>query len=132
VDARRLAEKVLGEVKSSVSFADLAKKYSEDPGSKTKGGDLGWVSQKTGFVPEFKAALLTLGKGQVSPLVKTSYGYHIIKVDDVRTSVPKDFNKPGKKAQYMKEYTDQLVQDKFSALMDKARRVPRSSRSIRS
>jgi foldase protein PrsA len=122
VEARRKADEVLGKVKAGVGFEDLARKFSEDPGSKTKGGDLGWVSQKTGFVPEFKAALLSLGKGQVSPLVKTSYGYHIIKVDDVRTSVPKDFNKPGKKAEYMKQYTDQLVQDKFAGLMDKAQK----------
>jgi parvulin-like peptidyl-prolyl isomerase len=121
-EARRRADDVLAKVKAGVGFDDLARKYSEDPGSKSKGGDLGWVSEKTGFVPEFKAALLTLGKGQMSPLVKTSFGYHIIKVDDVRTSVPKDFNKPGKKAEYMKQYTDQLVQDKFNALMDTAQK----------
>jgi foldase protein PrsA len=121
-EAKRRAEEVLNKVKAGDAFDGLAKKYSEDPGSKDKGGDLGWVSQKTGFVPEFKEALLKLNKGEVSPLVKTSYGYHIIKVEDTRSTLPKDINKPGKKAQYLKEYTDQLVQDKFSALMQKARK----------
>jgi parvulin-like peptidyl-prolyl isomerase len=120
-EAKRKAQDVLNKVNSGVGFADLARKFSEDPGSKDKGGDLGWVSQKTNFVPEFKAALLALGKGQVSPLVKTSYGYHIIKVEDTRSTLPKDINKPGKKAQYLKEYTDQLVQEKFQAMMTQAR-----------
>jgi parvulin-like peptidyl-prolyl isomerase len=121
-EAKRLAGDVLNKIKAGVGFEDLARKYSEDPGSKGKGGDLGWVSQKTGFVPEFKEALLKLNKGEVSPLVKTTYGYHIIKVEDVRSTLPKDINKPGKKAQYLKEYTDQFVQDKFSGLMAKARK----------
>src|SRR5215211_6997211 len=67
------------------------------------------------------AALLSLGKGQVSPLVKTSFGYHVIKVDDTRSTLPKDINKPGKKQQYLKEYTDQVVQEKFQAMMGEAR-----------
>lgn len=122
-EAKRRAQDALDKVNSGVGFADLARKYSEDPGSKDKGGDLGWVSQKTGFVPEFKAALIKLGKGQVSPLVKTSFGYHIIKVDDTRSTLPKDINKPGKKQEYLKEYTDQLVQEKFQALMGQARQT---------
>jgi parvulin-like peptidyl-prolyl isomerase len=120
-EAKRKAQEVLDKAKANVGFEDLARKYSEDPGSKDKGGDLGWVSQKTGFVPEFKAALLKLGKGQVSPLVKTSFGYHVIKVDDTRSTLPKDINKPGKKQQYLKEYTDQVVQEKFQAMMGEAR-----------
>src|SRR5207248_9333549 len=121
-EARRRGDEVLSKIKAGVSFDDLARKYSEDPASKIKGGDLGWVGAKTGFVPEFKEALFKLEKGQVSPLVKSQFGYHIIKVDDVRSNVPKDINKPGKKAQYLKDYTDQLVQEKFQAMMGKARR----------
>jgi parvulin-like peptidyl-prolyl isomerase len=121
-EARRMAQDILSKLQAGQPFDELAKKYSEDPGSKTKGGDLGWVGQKTGFVPEFKEALLKLDKGQVSPLVKTTYGYHIIKVDDTRTNLPKDINKPGKKAQYLKDYTDQLVQEKLQALMSQAQK----------
>jgi tetratricopeptide (TPR) repeat protein len=120
-EARRRAQEVLTKVRSGVGFEDLARKYSEDDSNKDKGGDLGWVSYKTGFVPEFKDALLKMSKGQVSDLVKTSYGFHIIKVDNVRSNLPKDINKPGKKPEYLKEYTDQLVQDKMQTLMAKAR-----------
>jgi parvulin-like peptidyl-prolyl isomerase len=120
-EARRRAQEVLTKVRSGVGFDDLARKYSEDPSNKDKGGDLGWVGQKTGFVPEFKEALFKLSKGQVSEPVKTQFGFHIIKVDDVRSNLPKDINKPGKKAQYLKEYTDQLVQEKHTALIGKAR-----------
>jgi foldase protein PrsA len=120
-EARRRADDVLNKAKAGVPFDELARKYSEDPGTKMKGGDLGWVGSKTGFLPEFKEALFKLNKGEVSPLVKTSYGYHIIKVDDIRSNVPKDINKPGKKAQYLKDYTDQLVQEKFQQMMGKAR-----------
>ncbi len=121
-EAQRRGQDILNKLKAGLSFEDLSRKYSEDPGSKDKGGDLGWVSEKSGFVPEFREALLKLGKGQVSPMVKSSFGYHIIKVDDIRTSLPKDINKPGKKAQYLKEYTDQLIQEKFRDMMSKAQK----------
>lgn len=68
------------------NFAALAKKYSEDAGSKGQGGDLDW-SDGSNFVPEFGAALTKLKKGEFThELVKTKYGYHIILVDDVRTA----------------------------------------------
>jgi parvulin-like peptidyl-prolyl isomerase len=120
-EAQRLANQVEDKIKAGVSFEDLAKKYSDDPGSKMKGGDLGWVSQKSGFVPEFMAALTKMSKGQVSAPVKSQFGYHIIKLEDTRSTLPKDFNKPGKKAEYLKQYTDQLVGQKFQQMMGQAR-----------
>lgn len=60
-------------------FATLAKKYSDDPGSGSNGGDLGW--QKRGsFVPEFEAVLYNLEKGQISPIVETEFGFHVIQM----------------------------------------------------
>ncbi len=80
--AKATAESVLKQLQGGADFATLAKKYSEDPGSKDAGGDLGW-STTDSYVAEFKAAADKLKKGQMSGLVKTSFGYHIIlKVDE--------------------------------------------------
>jgi foldase protein PrsA len=82
--AKAKAEKILAEAKKpGADFAALAKKYSQDPGSATNGGDLDWFGHGR-MVPEFEAAAFQLKPGEISNLVKTNYGYHIIKVEDRR------------------------------------------------
>ncbi|HYA62936.1 MAG TPA: peptidylprolyl isomerase, partial [Candidatus Sulfotelmatobacter sp.] len=81
-EVKKKAEDVLAQArKKSANFEDLAKKYSEDPGSKTKGGDLGWLVQGQ-TVPEFEKSAFSLPKGEISDLIRTQYGFHIIKVLD--------------------------------------------------
>jgi peptidyl-prolyl cis-trans isomerase D len=80
-EAQRRAEDLLKQLKGGANFEDLAKKYSEDPGSAKEGGSLGWIG-KGRTVPEFEKAAFSLPKGQISDLVKSSYGFHIIRVDD--------------------------------------------------
>ncbi len=77
------AKDVLAKVNAGGDFADLAKQYSDDPGSAAKGGDLGWFAKGV-MVPEFEAVAFALKPGAVSDLVKTQFGYHIIKVEDVQ------------------------------------------------
>ena len=80
-EAQRRAEDLLKQLKAGAKLEDLAKKYSEDPGSAKQGGSLGWIG-KGQTVPEFEKAAFSLPKGQISDLVKSSYGFHIIRVDD--------------------------------------------------
>ena len=64
-------------------FAELAAKNSGDPGSKNNGGELGWMPEGQ-TVPPFEAAMKSLEPGELSELVETRYGYHIIKLQDRR------------------------------------------------
>jgi peptidyl-prolyl cis-trans isomerase D len=76
---RKQAEDILAKAKSGADFAQLATKFSEDDGSKVKGGDLG-LFPKGQMVPEFDAVAFTLAPGQISELVKSQFGYHVVKV----------------------------------------------------
>ncbi|HHQ2899431.1 TPA: peptidylprolyl isomerase PrsA [Bacillus cereus] len=97
------AKKVKEELAQGKSFEELAKQYSEDPGSKEKNGDLGFFGPGK-MVKEFDEAAHKLKKGEISEPVKTQYGYHIIKITD--TNADKTFNQA--KADIKKE----LVQEK--------------------
>jgi peptidyl-prolyl cis-trans isomerase D len=79
---RAEAEKVLTEAKNGADFAELAKKYSQDP-SAPQGGDLGFFSREK-MVPEFSDAAFKMKPGEISALVRSSFGLHIIKVEEVR------------------------------------------------
>lgn len=79
IQYRNFAQAVLDSIKQGASFEEMAKKYSEDPGSKAYGGDLGFV-KKGVFYPQFEAAAFALEVGQLSDVVETPVGYHIIEL----------------------------------------------------
>jgi len=82
-EAKRKAEEILGLANTGENFAKLAEKYSDDKTSGKQGGSLGYFKQGE-MVKPFEDAAFSLKKGGLSNLVETEYGYHIIKVDDVR------------------------------------------------
>jgi len=83
IEARTKAEQILQRVKKGENFESLAIRFSEDPGSAKKGGALGYFTTGA-MVPEFEKAAFALKPGEISDVVKTPYGYHIIKVEDTR------------------------------------------------
>jgi peptidyl-prolyl cis-trans isomerase D len=87
---REKALAVLKKAKEGENFADLAKKYSQDPGTKNEGGDLGYFSSGQ-MVKPFEDAAFKLKKGEISGLVRTPFGYHIIKIEDVKEARTKSF-----------------------------------------
>ena len=79
------AKQIIAKLKGGAKFEDLAKQ-SKDPGSAANGGDLDWASPAS-FVPEFSKAMTSLNKGQITETpVKTQYGFHVIKLEDVRAA----------------------------------------------
>jgi parvulin-like peptidyl-prolyl isomerase len=83
-EALKKIKKIQQELKAGADFGDLAKKYSEDPGSASRGGDLGYFS-KGDMVPEFEKVAFSMNVGQVSDPVLTDFGYHLIKVEEKRS-----------------------------------------------
>jgi peptidyl-prolyl cis-trans isomerase C len=106
------AQAVLASLKKGDKFEDLAKKLSKDPGSGANGGDLDWANPSN-YVPEFSAALTKLEKGQTTAeAVKSQFGYHIIRLDDVRDAKLPSFDEV--KPQISQQMTQQKLA-KFQA-----------------
>lgn len=84
-EARAIAQKLLDQLKAGADFAELARKSSEDTGSAAQGGDLGCFGPGR-MVPEFDDAVFALEPGAMSDLVKTSFGYHVIRLASKRES----------------------------------------------
>jgi peptidyl-prolyl cis-trans isomerase D len=121
-EAQRRAEDLLKQLKAGANFEDLAKKYSEDPGSAKEGGSLGWIG-KGRTVPEFEKAAFSLPKGQISDLVKSSYGFHIIRVDDKQDAHMKTLEEvKGEIEPILKQQkTQQIAQKQSEDLLQQAK-----------
>lgn len=109
--AKAKAQGILARLRAHpADFAQLARQYSDDPGSASKGGDLGWAPA-TNYVPSFAAALFHLQPHQVSDIVQTDFGYHIIELtgvhpgaakslDSVRSDIEREMRQARAKAQF--------------------------------
>jgi peptidyl-prolyl cis-trans isomerase C len=84
VEKEDQAKAIIASIKKGAKFEDIAKKQSKDPGSGANGGDLDWANAGS-FVKEFSDAMIGLAKGKITETpVKSQFGYHIIRLDDVR------------------------------------------------
>jgi len=81
--ARAKADSILAELKAGGDFELIARRESDDPGSKANGGDLGW-NRRGRMVPEFDRWMFALPPGQLSPVIETAFGFHIIRVDRIQ------------------------------------------------
>jgi peptidyl-prolyl cis-trans isomerase D len=117
---RTQAESILAQAKAGADFAQLATTFSEDEGSKTTGGDLDYFGRGR-MVPEFEAVAFMLEPGQVSDLVKTTYGFHIIKVVDKKPAVTQSIDEVQPQIQQLLalQIADQQITDRAAALEDR-------------
>lgn len=106
--AKAQAEDILKQIKKGAAFADMAKKFSQDPGSAPNGGDLGFFT-KGQMVPQFENAAFALQVGQTSAVVESPFGYHIIKVQETKPG--RDLNYEEVKLQ-IGDYLKQQAQEK--------------------
>ena len=83
--ARAKADSILAEIKKGGDFEQIAKRESMDKGSGAQGGDLGW-NRRGAMVPEFERVAFSLPPGQISPVIETAFGFHIIRVDRVQAA----------------------------------------------
>ena len=95
--ARAKAEEILKRIRDGASFEKLAAEMSDDTGSKNKGGDIGFF-QKGRMVPEFEKAAFSLKKGELSDVIETSFGYHILKLEDRKEAKIEPLKRSGKKS----------------------------------
>ena len=118
-EAKKKAEMIRAKALKGADFAKLAQEYSDDPGSKGRGGDLGYF-QKGRMVPEFEQAAFALKVGQVSQPVKTTFGYHIIKVEGKKPSKQESFKDVQQKIRQKLEREKQIsLRDAIVAKLEK-------------
>jgi peptidyl-prolyl cis-trans isomerase D len=110
--AKEKAEALLKQIKGGADFAALAKANSDDPGSKEQGGELGMI-QRGVTVPPFEKAAFSLQPGQISDVIKTQFGYHILKVEEKQTAHLKPLDEV--KAQIVATLTRQAEADQQAA-----------------
>ncbi len=115
VESEELANTIAAQLKQSKSFTKLATKYSQDKSSRDNGGDLGFFTKGT-MVPEFDAKVFSMKENEVSAPLKTSFGYHIIKLNKIKAAKTKTFEVV--RSELTKIYTEREVQKSIYKLTE--------------
>jgi peptidyl-prolyl cis-trans isomerase D len=113
--ALKQAQDVLAQARAGKDFGELAKQYSKDPGSAPNGGELGWAD-KTTFVPPFTDALFSMQPGEIRGPVKTEFGYHIIRLEEIQAAKGKSFDEA--RAQIEAELKRNRATDRFGEIQE--------------
>jgi peptidyl-prolyl cis-trans isomerase D len=113
--ALKEAQDVLAQAKAGKDFGELAKQYSKDPGSARNGGDLGWAD-KSSFVAPFADALFSMQPGEIRGPVKTQFGYHIIRLDEIQAQKGKSFDEA--RAQLESDLRRNRATDRFGEIQE--------------
>jgi peptidyl-prolyl cis-trans isomerase D len=119
--AQKKAEELTAKANSGADFSQLAKENSKDPGSAEQGGDLGWA-QRGMFVGPFEEALFSMKPGEVRGPVKTQFGYHVLKLDEIETGHIRSFDEVRAEieADYRAERSQSIFYDESQKLGDTA------------
>lgn len=135
--AKRRATELVTKLRAGADFASLANQFTDDPSNQpkrwdaaakkevstgqAKGGDLGWYRRGGGFDPAFEAAAFALKPGQISDPVRSAFGYHVIKVEQARRVLPKDY--ATKKASLLESLRQQRSQMALQQFVTEARKT---------
>ena len=112
---RKQAQDVLAQAKAGKDFAQLAKQFSQDPGSADKGGDLGWADRNS-FVKPFADALFSMKVGDMVGPIKTPFGYHIIKLDEIQPGKARTFEEA--RPELEAEMRHNMAGDRFGEIQE--------------
>lgn len=112
------AQEVLSKIKSGATFEDMAAQFSDDPGSKSRGGDLGFIERRR-MVQPFDSAVFSLKVGEITDLVRTQFGWHIIKLTEVKEVEDFELQKEKLKTDFKRAPTWRNVYEKY---MEKERK----------
>lgn len=118
VASEKEAKAIVAQLKKKGDFGKIAKEKSKDPGSKAQGGEMGWTNP-AGVVPPFAEAMVKLNKGQISEPVQSDFGWHIIKLEDVRDFELPPYDKI--RANLEKRLQQKALQDTLQALRAQAK-----------
>jgi peptidyl-prolyl cis-trans isomerase D len=116
--ARERIEALAGKIAQGADFASLASSQSDDPGSKARGGDLGWV-RRGQMTEKFEQALFALAEGEVSEPVETEFGWHLIKLEELRESRARPFEDAEVQAELLSAYRQRDAERRYQELAEK-------------
>lgn len=116
--SQKKAEAIKTKLDAKTDFAALAREFSDDPGSKASGGELGWV-RKGLMTPKFEEVLFSLAKDQVSQPVETEFGWHLIQLEEIKPANTKSFDDPAVQAELLARYRKRDVEKRFQELTEK-------------